>query len=118
MRTHARQVLVIGEPPIGWDPAIDVRAANAMLTAYNRRARSVTATHEMGFIDLWAPFHDIARCWGWDPSTPSPAWQAARSLWSDGIHLSEFGVELVRDTITDYLATHRTLETLMAEASV
>ncbi|MFJ4651095.1 GDSL-type esterase/lipase family protein [Nocardia sp. NPDC088792] len=113
--THARQILVIGEPPIGWDPAIDVPAANTMLAAYNHRAREVAARNGAGFVDLWTPFHDTARCWGWDPSAPSPVPPSARSLWSDGIHLSELGVELVRDTITRYLLEHRTVEALLAE---
>lgn len=113
LQAHARTVLVIGEPPIGWDPAIDAVTANTTLADYNNRARNLATLAGIGFVDLWKPFHYTASCLGWDPNDPATPEDGSTSLWSDGIHFSEFGVELVRQTLTDYLNDHQIIEQLL-----
>lgn len=117
LRARARTVLVIGEPPIGWDPAIDAVAANEELAAYNNRAHHAAKNEGIGFIDLWKPFCHFGSHLGWGPTTPVEPSDGAAGLWSDGVHLSELGVEVVRQAITEYLTDHRILEDLLAHES-
>jgi hypothetical protein len=42
----SRRVVVLGEPPIGWNPSVDVPAANRDLAEHNQRARR--AAHDAG----------------------------------------------------------------------
>lgn len=110
---RARQVLMIGEPPMGWEPGIDVPAANTDLLTYNAAARRAATAAGAGYIDLWDQIVYTATCFGWDPNTPAAPAPGAVSVWSDGVHLSEHGDELLRRTITDYIADHRLIDGLL-----
>ncbi|WP_280491928.1 GDSL-type esterase/lipase family protein [Nocardia asiatica] len=110
---RARQVLVIGEPPMGWEPGINVPAANTDLLTYNAAARRAAAVVGAHYIDLWHQIIYTATCFGWDPNNPAAPVPGAVSVWSDGVHLSEHGDELLRRTIADYITEHRLLEDLL-----
>lgn len=69
-----RCIVVIGEPPIGWDPAIDVPAANRDLLEYNQRARRAADDHHALYIDLW---DDITRI---PPDQHRCSWSPTRHL--------------------------------------
>ncbi|MBC7301029.1 MAG: hypothetical protein H5T78_08745 [Nocardia sp.] len=113
LTTHARQVVVISEPPIGWDPSIDVPAANLDLIEYNRRARRAADDAGALFIDLWEAAIRTATALGWSPSAPSAPATGALSVWSDGVHLSEIGDELLRQVIADQISTHQIIDNLL-----
>ncbi|MBF6215852.1 hypothetical protein IU487_33175 [Nocardia puris] len=110
---RARRVLVIGEPPMGWEPGIDVPAANTDLLTYNAAARRAAATADAHYIDLWDEIVYTATCFGWDPNTPAAPASGAPSVWSDGVHLSEHGDELLRRIIAVYIGDHRLLDGLL-----
>ncbi|WP_280503691.1 GDSL-type esterase/lipase family protein, partial [Nocardia farcinica] len=110
---RARQVLVIGEPPMGWEPGIDVPAANTDLLTYNAAARRAATAAGAHYIDLWNEILYTATCFGWDLDNPTAPASGAMSVWSDGVHLSEHGDELLRRTIADYIADHRLLDSLL-----
>lgn len=113
LTAHTRKVVVIGEPPMGWDPGIDVPAANLDLIEYNRRARRAADDAGALFIDLWDSVTRTATALGWSPSAPSAPATGALSVWSDGVHLSEIGDELLRQIIADQISTHQIIDNLL-----
>lgn len=114
LTAHARQVVVIGEPPIGWDPSIDVAAANNDLIEYNRRARRAADDVGAPFIDLWHSFVYTATELGWSPTTPTAPADGTLSVWSDGVHLSDIGDELLRQITVDQINTRQIIDNLLA----
>ncbi|MGW4069225.1 DUF459 domain-containing protein [Nocardia grenadensis] len=113
LTTRARRIVVIGEPPIGWDPTIDVPAANRDLTEYNHRARRAAADHDAVFVDIWDDITYVATCFGWSPATPTAPTAEAPSVWADGVHLSEQGDETVRHITDQAITAHRVLDGLL-----
>lgn len=110
---RARRVVVIGEPPMGWALGIDVPAANTDLIAYNHCARRAAEDTGAHYIDLWDTIVYAATCYGWSPTAPSTPAPGGPSIWSDGVHLSELGDELVRQVVIGYIADHRIIEDLL-----
>jgi len=108
-----RRIVVIVEPPIGWDPTIDVAAANGVLTEYNQRARRAAADHDAVFVDIWDDITYVATCFGWSPATPTAPAAEAPSVWADGVHLSEQGDETVRHITDQAITAHRVLDGLL-----
>lgn len=113
LTNHARRTLVIGEPPMGWDPSIDVPAANRDLADYNRRARRAAEDHRALFVDIWDDITYTATCFGWSPTTPTAPATGAPSVWTDGVHLSEQGDEAIRQMVARQITTHRILDGLL-----
>ncbi|WP_280299435.1 GDSL-type esterase/lipase family protein [Nocardia abscessus] len=113
LTARSRRVIVIGEPPMGWEPAIDVPAANTDLADYNRRAQRAAADAGADFIDIWAPVLYTATSFGWSPTAPAAPVTGAPSVWSDGVHLSELGDELLRQLVTQHVTEHRLLDGLL-----
>ncbi|WP_167837656.1 SGNH/GDSL hydrolase family protein [Nocardia altamirensis] len=95
LAAHARQVVAIEVPPIGWLGGIDAAAVNTELAAYNARARRAAAAAGAVFVALWEPFICTAREFGWVPQALGPQPESC-SLWlADGVHLSNLGDALV-----------------------
>lgn len=116
LTASARQVLVVGEPPMGWEPNIAVLSANADIAAYNQRARRAADDHGAHYVDVWDQVVFTATCLGWSPTAPTQPPAGATSLWSDGVHLSEHGDELVRALIDRHVSEHRILDRLLSAA--
>ncbi|MEW1739294.1 GDSL-type esterase/lipase family protein [Nocardia beijingensis] len=113
LTSRSRRVLVIGEPPMGWEPGIDVVAANADLTDYNRRAHRAADDAGAHFIDIWDAVMYTATAFGWSPTAPAAPAAGAPSVWSDGVHLSELGDELLRQLVAHHVTEHRLLDGLL-----
>lgn len=113
LTSRARSVIVIGEPPMGWDPNIDVLAANNDLIAYNQRARRAANDHDAHFIDVWDDIVYTATAFGWSPSAPTAPESGASSVWSDGVHLAELGDELVRQIVARHISDHGIIDGLL-----
>ncbi|WP_069162905.1 GNAT family N-acetyltransferase [Nocardia altamirensis] len=111
---RARTVLVIEQPPMGWQPPIDVVAANTDIAAYNQRARCAATDHGAHYIEVGQEFVFAATCLGWSPTAPA---EGAASMWSDGVHLSEYGDEALRALIDRNLSEHRLLDELLVTPS-
>ncbi|WP_169813282.1 DUF459 domain-containing protein [Nocardia vaccinii] len=110
---RARRVLVVGEPPIGWEPSITVPPANADIAAYNQRARRAVDDHGAHFVDVWDEVMFGATCLGWSPTAPAEPPAGAISMWSDGVHLSEYGDEVLRALIDRYISEHQIVDGLL-----
>ncbi|WP_406230562.1 SGNH/GDSL hydrolase family protein [Nocardia sp. NBC_01009] len=106
-------VVVIGEPPIGWDPQIDAAAANRELARYNQRAQRAATDADVPFISLWERFIYAGACMGWSVANPAAPALGKDTLWSDGVHLSELGDQLVRDEIEHHLTERRSISRLL-----
>ncbi|MEU8901271.1 GNAT family N-acetyltransferase [Nocardia sp. NPDC048505] len=113
LRERARQIVVIGEPPMGWQPDIDVTAANTDLHAYNQRAQRAAADAGAHYVEVFDEIAYAATCLGWSATTPTPAAAGAASVWSDGVHLGEHGDELMRALIDRHLSERHLLDTLL-----
>ncbi|WP_029930779.1 GDSL-type esterase/lipase family protein [Nocardia otitidiscaviarum] len=113
LATRARRVVVIGEPPMGWEPGITVAAANADIAAYNERARRSAEGHGAHFVDVWEEIMFAATCLGWSPADPAQPPTGTPSIWSDGVHLSEYGDEVLRAVVDRYLGEHRIVAGLL-----
>ncbi|WP_280404556.1 SGNH/GDSL hydrolase family protein [Nocardia brasiliensis] len=113
LTSRARRVIVVGEPPMGWDAEVDAAAVNADLVAYNQRTRTVAAECGAEFIDLWDDVTTAATWLDWSPAVPSQPAEGAPSIWADGVHLSEHGVELVRQTIMHQITSSGLIERLI-----
>ncbi|MFI2477839.1 GDSL-type esterase/lipase family protein [Nocardia xishanensis] len=113
LTSRTRRLIVIGEPPIGWDPSIDVPAANTDLIGYNCRARRAAADAGVQFIDIWDTVVYAATCYGWSPTAPTAPAARVPSVWSDGVHLSELGDELLRQTIDQHVTDYRIIDDLL-----
>ncbi|MFJ9370537.1 GDSL-type esterase/lipase family protein [Nocardia sp. NPDC101769] len=113
LTTRARRVLVIGEPPIGWEPSITVASANADIGAYNHRARRTAEDYGAHFVDVWKDIMFAATCLGWSPADPSRPAIATPSIWSDGVHLSEHGDEVLRALVDRHVSEHRIIDGLL-----
>lgn len=98
---------------MGWEPGINVPAANTELLTYNAAARRSAEFAGAHYIDLWDQIVDAATCYGWDPDNPALPAPGAVSVWSDGVHLSEHGDELLRRTVADYIAERRLFADLL-----
>lgn len=110
---RACQVLVVEEPPIGWEPAIDVTAANSDIAAYNQRARRAAADHGVSYVQVWDEILFADACLGRSPVVPAGPTAASASVWSDGVHLSEHGDELLRALLDRHISEHRIIDDLL-----
>ncbi|MBF6171050.1 DUF459 domain-containing protein [Nocardia blacklockiae] len=110
LTSRSRRVIVVGEPPMGWEPGIDVAAANTDLHAYNRCARRAADDANAHFIDVWEPVVYAATCLGWQPTAPTAG---SPSVWSDGVHLSEYGDELLREVIDRHVTDRNLIDDLL-----
>ncbi|WP_429454982.1 GDSL-type esterase/lipase family protein [Nocardia sp. GP40] len=113
LSSRARRVLVVGEPPIGWEPGITVPPANADIAAYNQRAHRAADDYGAHFLDVWDEIVFGATCLGWSPTAPTQPLAGAPSMWSDGVHLSEHGDEVLRALIDRYVTEHGILDELL-----
>ena len=113
LTSRSRQVVVVGEPPIGWEPGITVPPANDDIAAYNQRARRAAHDHGARYIDVYDEVVFGATCLGWSPDAPTQPPAGTPSMWSDGVHLSEHADEVLRALIDDHLSEHRTIEGLL-----
>ncbi|MCX4094562.1 GDSL-type esterase/lipase family protein [Nocardia sp. alder85J] len=108
---HSRRVICIGEPPFGWEPGIDTAAANTVLTRYNTTAAELAARAGAEFIDVWSAFTRTAQLLStWSPT--APAEPAGASPWSDGVHLSDIGDELMRELVGASVTDAKLIENL------
>jgi lysophospholipase L1-like esterase len=103
----SRQVICIAETPFGWDDTIDVTAANAALRQYNIAAAQIAAAAGSAYIDVWPAFNAAAR---------QLSGNADLSLWSDGVHLSEYGDALLHELVDFRLRTDGTIERMTSYA--
>ncbi|MGW4368098.1 GDSL-type esterase/lipase family protein [Nocardia takedensis] len=113
LTSRSRQVLVVGEPPIGWEPGITVPPANHDITAYNQRAHRAAREHGAHYIDVYEAVVYGATCLGWSPDAPQQPPVGAPAMWSDGVHLSEHADEVLRALIDGHLSEHRVIDGLL-----
>jgi lysophospholipase L1-like esterase len=108
---RTRRVLCVGEPPFGWEPLIDAAAANVELIRYNQSAAELATAAGIEFVDVWAIFVRTAQMLSrWTPTAPIEP--DGLSPWSDGVHLSEVGDDIMRKLIETQLAGSGGIERL------
>ncbi|WP_285688950.1 GDSL-type esterase/lipase family protein [Actinoplanes sp. NBRC 103695] len=100
LTASSRQVICIGETPLGYDDTIDVTAANTTLQQYNAAAAQLAADNGIAFINVWDAFTTTGRLL---------ADRTGISLYSDGVHLSEHGDALLHDLVDTHLSTDNTI---------
>jgi lysophospholipase L1-like esterase len=100
LTSAARHVICIGETPFGWEPSIDVHAANTELQDYNTLAAKAAADAGAQFVDPFRAFTSTAR----QLTAGTPATRPETALWSDGIHLSELGDTLLFQIVERHLS--------------
>jgi hypothetical protein len=54
-----------------------------------------------------------ATCLGWSPADPTQPSAGITSVWSDGVHLSEHGDEVLRALIDRHISEHRIVDGLL-----
>ncbi|WP_280426364.1 SGNH/GDSL hydrolase family protein [Nocardia carnea] len=97
LNERADTLICIGSPPVGWAPDgedLDVVTLNREIARYNAQAAAVAERVGARFVDVGPGFvrtAELLTCW----SPTSPSRVTAHSLWSDGLHPSELGVELI-----------------------
>jgi acetyltransferase-like isoleucine patch superfamily enzyme/lysophospholipase L1-like esterase len=106
LATVSRSIICLAETPVGTP---DANAINAELARYNAVAARVAREHGSDFVDLWAPF--LA-------SAESRRAIGARSLWSDGVHLSEDGDATLSVLVGNVLFGRGLLERLLTSEVV
>jgi len=105
----SRRIIVVSETPFGpMEPPTTVDEMNAELARYNEAARNAASTHGALFLDVWTPFTAAARHLASVNTT-----DAAISLWSDGVHLTELGDTVLLQQAERMLADHHVIENLL-----
>ncbi len=99
----ARRVLCLTETPV---EATTDASMNEELARYNAVATRVAQEFDVPMLDIWTPFLAHAE---------SRRLSGARSLWSDGIHLSEDGDATMVMFIGNALHEERIIERLLSK---
>jgi lysophospholipase L1-like esterase len=107
---NARQVICMSETPIGWDSTHDAVKMNAELSKYNAIAAKAASDVGAQFLDVWPAFMAASH---WLGALPSQA-HRNRTLWSDGVHLSELGDALILQLIERHIQDEKLVTALMA----
>ena len=100
----SRRVICISETPFGWDASIDVDAANQMLMLYNNAAETIAKDARIDFINVWPNFVATARQFSISSGV---------DLWSDGVHMSDYGDAVLHDAVDAHIQSAGVLEKMV-----
>ncbi len=105
LKQCARSVISLSETPFGLPDSAEM---NNVLHDYNCVANAVAARQRIDYIDLYTPFMRAAQ----EFAAGKGDEQNRKSLWSDGIHLSELGDAFVTRRILNYIDSHNVFSDL------
>lgn len=95
---QAHEIYIINETPVsGIDHADQI---NGELQCYNQITKKLAPEFGVQYIDVYSAFKDFSAI----KKAISPG---EHSLWTDGVHLSDLGDELICQLITQHLDTSR-----------
>ncbi len=98
---QAHEVFIINETPVsGIDNADQI---NGELACYNEITKKLAQEFEVQYVDVYSVFKDFS-------STKGAVSPGEESLWSDGVHLSNLGVELMCQTVLEFLSQKKTID--------
>ncbi len=88
LKSFSRRVVFLGETPFDL-PVYQLPEMNAQVRRYAQVARSVCAAHGVEYLDCYEPFVERAHMMAAYDDAHRP------QLWADGVHLSDYGDELM-----------------------
>lgn len=98
---QAHEVYIINETPVSGIDSTD--QINGELEHYNEITKKIAQEFEVQYVDVYSAFKDFS-------STKGAVSPEEQSLWSDGVHLSNLGDELMCQTVFDFLSEKKTID--------
>jgi acetyltransferase-like isoleucine patch superfamily enzyme/lysophospholipase L1-like esterase len=100
---NSTYVICISETPFNLQ---DAEQMNIKLKKFNKVAQNCALALSSEYLDVWTIFTKVSR----NIKSKRKKGEVDISLWSDGVHLSEFGDTLLAKLILDYLADAKLVE--------